>query len=220
MIIFLGLLPGLVLSQDTQVKGISETANIYARDFEEININGHIKNASNIQTLNFPDEEKKKTFTFLIRADYFLPTEQLFKDVYEGGLKYGGEITASLWKGISIYFGASYFSKTGEMIPQGEETTINIIPIEFGVLFKFSKTKINPYIGAGLGYYSLSEESFLGKVTANNVGYFGQLGISINLIEAFVIDIKAKYNLCNVEIDEIINNIGGITIGVGIGFCF
>jgi len=179
-----------------------------------------IRKDSITQQIEFPDTDKEKNFTFLGRVDYFSPTEEIFKTVYSDGLNYGGEITVSLWKGISIYFGASVFSKKGEMTPLGEETTINIIPIELGVVYKFSKTKINPYIGAGLGYYSLSEESFLGKVTANNIGYFGQLGVVINLIKAFVIDINAKYNLCDVKIGEIKNNIGGIRIGMGIGFCF
>lgn len=179
-----------------------------------------IRKDSITQQIEFSDTQKKKIFTFLARIDYFSPSEDMFKTVYGGSPNYGGEIMASLWKGISIYFGASYFSKTGEMTPLGEETKINIIPIELGILFKFSKTKIKPYIGGGLGYYSLSEESFLGKVTASDIGFFGQLGVVINLTENFVIDIKAKYNLCNVEIDEIKNNIGGIKIGVGIGLNF
>ncbi len=179
-----------------------------------------IRKDSITQQKEFPGTDKEKKITFLVRVDYFSPSEDMFKTVYGGGPNYGGEIIASLWKGISIYFGASVFSKTGEMTPLGEETKINIIPIELGILFKFSKTKIKPYIGGGLGYYSLSEESFLGKVTASDIGFFGQLGVVINLTENFVIDIKAKYNLCNVEIDEIKNNIGGIKIGVGIGLNF
>lgn len=172
------------------------------------------------QKKEFPVTKKEKKNTFLVRVDYFSPSEEMFKTVYGSGPNYGGEIMVSLWKGISIHFGASVFSKKGEMTPLGDETTINIIPVELGILYKFSKTKINPYIGAGLGYYSLSEESYLGKVTANNIGYFGQLGLAINLTGAFVIDFNAKYSLCDVEIDEIKNNIGGIRIGGGIGVCF
>ncbi len=172
------------------------------------------------QKKEFSNTKKEKKNTFLARVDYFSPSEEMFKTVYGSGPNYGGEIMVSLWKGISIYFGASVFSKKGEMTPLGDETTINIIPVELGILYKFSKTKINPYIGAGLGYYSLSEESYLGKVTANNVGFFGQLGLAINLTGAFVIDINAKYSLCDVEINEIKNNIGGIRIGMGIGFNF
>lgn len=172
------------------------------------------------QKKEFPVTDKEKKNTFLVRVDYFSPSEDMFKTVYGSGPNFGGEIMVSLWKGISIHFGASVFSKKGEMTPLGDETTINIIPVELGILYKFSKTKINPYLGAGLGYYSLSEESFLGKVTANNVGFFGQLGVVINLTGAFVIDFNAKYSLCDVEIDEIKNNIGGIRIGMGIGICF
>ncbi len=179
-----------------------------------------IKKSPTTKQKEFPDTQKKKIFTFLARVDYFSPSEDIFKTVYGGGPNYGGEIMVSLWKGISIHFGASVFSKKGEMTPLGDETTINIIPVELGILYKFSKTKINPYIGAGLGYYSLSEESYLGKVTANNVGFFSQLGVAINLTGAFVIDFNAKYSLCDVEIDEIKNNIGGIRIGGGIGLNF
>jgi len=220
MIIFVGLLTNSLLSQDKQVEGTDETANICNDAIEKNITNLDIKKASIAQSIEFFEKEKRKKFTFIIRVDYFLPTEEIFKNVYENGINYGGEITASLLKGISLYIGASLFSKTGKMIPQGEGTEINIIPIELGVLLKFSKTKIKPYVGGGVGYYSLSEESFLGKVTAANTGFFGQLGVTINLTEDFVIDIKGKYNFCDVEIDAIKNNIGGITIGGGIGLNF
>ncbi len=90
----------------------------------------------------------------------------------------------------------------------------------YGVTSRQLEPRKDSDVGAGVGYYSLSEESFLGKVTGSNVGFFGQLGVAINLIESIVIDISAKYNLCNVTIDDIENNIGGITIGGGFGFNF
>lgn len=178
------------------------------------------KKDSILQQIEFPGSDKEKKNTFLLRVDYFSPTKTIFKDIYNGGINYGGEIIASLWKGISISFGASVFSKKGKMTPFGDETTITIIPVELGILYKFSKTTIKPYLGAGLGYYNLSEESYLGKVTASNIGYFGQIGVAINLTKAFVFDINAKYSLCDVKISEIKNNIGGIRIGMGIGLCF
>ena len=167
-----------------------------------------------------PDIKKNKKFILLVRVDNYSPSEKIFKDIYGGGINYGGEIKISLWKGISMNFSFSIFSKKGEMTLLGEETKVNIIPIELGVLYKFLKKKINPYIGAGMGYYTFSEQSFLGKVTANNVGYFGQLGVTIYPTKSFLIDINAKYNFCNVKVGEIKSNIGGIRIGLGMGFCF
>lgn len=207
MIIFVGLLTNLLLSQGKQVNENKIT-------YEDIR-----KESITLQQIYFENKKEKK-ITVLVRADYFLPTEQLYKDVYGSGIHIGGEVTYSIWKAISIYFGASLFSKKGAMIPFEEETTISIIPIELGALYSFSTDKIKPYIGGGVGYYSLSEESFLGKVTGGGVGFFGQLGVGINLINSIVIDISAKYNFSNVTIGAVENNIGGIRIGMGIGASF
>lgn len=207
LIIFLGLLTNPLLSQD-------KSANENKLTHEDIR-----KESITLQQIYFENKKEKK-FTVLVRADYFLPTEQLYKDVYGGGFHFGGEVTYSIMKSISIYFGASFFSKKGAMIPFEEETTISIIPVELGARFTFSTDKIKPYIGGGVGYYSLSEESFLGKVTGGGVGFFGQLGVGINLINSIVIDISAKYNFSNVTIGAIENNVGGIRIGMGIGASF
>jgi opacity protein-like surface antigen len=166
-----------------------------------------------------PSEERKK-FTVLVRLGYFSPTEQIFKDVYGSSFSYGGEVRATLWKGISIFFGVSVLSNKGKMTLLEEETKLTIVPIELGVLYKFSIKTINPYIGAGLGYHILSEESFLGKVTDNKLGFFGQAGVAINMMKAFVIDLNAKYNFCNAKPGEIEENIGGISIGLGVGYSF
>ena len=210
MIIFVGLLTNSLLSFGEPAKWPGETGNIY----KETNLKGKQTTAA------FFGVEKMKRVTVLARVDYFSPSEEIFSEVYTSGINYGGEITVSLLKGISLSIGASLFSKKGEMTPLGEETTISIMPVELGVLYRFSKTKISPYLGGGVGYYTLSEESYLGEVNANGVGYFGQLGMAIHLGKAFVIDLNAKYNLCNITIGEIENNIGGIRAGMGMGFCF
>lgn len=191
----------------------------FSKSENKITIEDIRKESTAFQEIFFDKKEKNKSVV-LVRADYFLPSDQLYKDVYGGGFQFGGEIVIPIWKGISLYLGAGFFSKKGAMIPFGEETTISLIPVEFGILYKFSKSKINPYVGAGAGYYSLSEESFLGKVTGGNVGFFGQAGVSVELSKFFVIDISAKYNVCNLTIDAIENNIGGIRIGMGFGVGF
>ncbi len=215
MIIFVGLLTNSLLSQDKQAEG---TANIFAKEVEKSITDEDMRKDSITQQIQFADTGNgKKKFYFLISAGYFLPSEAVFKTVYGSGLIYSGEIRASLFKGITLHLGGSYFSKKGEMDPLGEETTVNIYPLEAGASYTFSSMKISPYVGGGVGYYMFSEESFLGKVTTSSIGFFGQGGVALNLTDMIVIDINAKYIICNATIEDITQNIGGIRIGIGIG---
>jgi len=202
-----------------------EKANIYLESNINSNIDENpakkeISQKARTKKTEYSLNKERKKFTVLVRLGYFSPSEQIFKDVYGSSISYGGEVIARLWKGIHIFFGVSVLSNKGKMTLMEEETKISIMPLELGVLYKFSIKKINPYIGAGLGYHILSEESFLGKVTDNKLGFFGQAGLAINMMKALVIDLNAKYNFCNAQPGELEENIGGIRIGLGIGYSF
>ena len=59
-----------------------------------------------------------------LRAHYLHPSEEAFRDIYGGGMMYGGEVSIGVWRGLDVWFGGSYFSKKGELTFTKEETKL------------------------------------------------------------------------------------------------
>ena len=56
-----------------------------------------------------------------LRAHCLYPSEEAFRDIYGGGMMYGVEVSIGAWKELEVWFGGSYFSKTGELTFTKEE---------------------------------------------------------------------------------------------------
>jgi hypothetical protein len=52
-------------------------------------------------------------FIVELKAHYLHPSEEAFRDIYGGGMMYGGKISIGVWRGLDVWFGGSYFSKRG-----------------------------------------------------------------------------------------------------------
>lgn len=62
-------------------------------------------------------------FTLEIKGSYFSPTEKAFKDIYGGGMTFGGEVSIGLWKKLQFWFGGTYYSGDGGLTYREEETS-------------------------------------------------------------------------------------------------
>ena len=51
--------------------------------------------------------------TVELKAHYFHPSEEAFKDIYGGGMMYGGEVSIDIGSSLEIWAGGSFFSKKG-----------------------------------------------------------------------------------------------------------
>jgi hypothetical protein len=155
-----------------------------------------------------------------VKVLYFQPTEQAFKDIYSGGMSYGGEINIDIHNGLSLWVGAEYFSKKGMLTFTKEETEIQIIPIYGGIKYIFPGKKINPYVGIGVGYYQYKESNPIGEVKEGKIGYVAQAGLLLRLSGPVLVDLQVGYNMCKIKPQEIEANIGGLKAGIGLGFSF
>jgi len=156
-----------------------------------------------------------------VKGMYFQPTDQNFKEVYKGGLSFGGEvIVLSVWEQIDIWAGGHYFTKKGELTFTKEDTTIRILPIYGGIKIRLNRQQaLYPYIGGGVGYFFYKEENPIGKVTKGKIGVVGQAGLLFRR-GVFVIDLQVSYTYCKVKSGEFKENLGGIHGGVGFGIEF
>lgn len=154
------------------------------------------------------------------RGAYFQPTDGAFKDIYGSGTTFGGEVGFGLRGNLSLWLSGDFFTKTGKLTFTGEETKIQITPACAGVQFRFSASRLSPYVGAGVGYFQFKETNPIGEVKEGNLGFVGKAGLSFDLGTAFFLDLQAKYSYCKVKPQEVEADLGGFQAGLGLGFRF
>lgn len=155
-----------------------------------------------------------------LKGSYFTPSDQYFKDIYGGGICYGGEIGITVWKGLSVWAGGDFFAKKGKMTFTGEETEISIIPLCGGIMYQLSSSSVRPYAGFGVGYFQYKESTPVVDVSKGDIGYMGMVGCIVKIGEKFFFDLKASFSSCKVKPLEIEADLGGLKGGIGLGFEF
>jgi len=169
------------------------------------------------------DEKKMKRKQF-IRIEVFGGSFQFRKkalsDVYESGLIYGLGLNVGIWEFADLWISQKYFSKKVVDDETGEERKINLIPLEGGLKFRLKKGNVNPYLGFGVSYNLYKEIDLTGEIKDKNIGFIGLAGIFFKIKGGPVFDTHVHYSYCQVESGEEKLNVGGLHIGVGIGFEF
>ena len=155
-----------------------------------------------------------------LKAHYFSPSEQAFKDIYGGGLMYGGEVSVGVWKDLDLWLGGSYFSKKGELTFTKEETKLELIPIGVGAKYRILSGSFALYLGLGLNYYQYKERNPIGDVSDGGIGFVGKIGSYVTIIEWLVLDFYVDYSYCKIKPADFEINVGGIAAGIGLGYRF
>jgi len=160
-----------------------------------------------------------RAFVFEVKGIYFLPTETAFKDIYGGGLCFGGEITVGLAGRFALWTSADYFSRTGALTLTGEEAKLRIVPILAGLKYDLPAVgPVRPYLGAGLGYFQYKEKSVIGVVEKGSLGFGVKAGARLEISSGILVDFQAGYTHCKVKPQDIEANIGGFQFALGVGF--
>ena len=162
-------------------------------------------------------------FTLTLKAGYFMPSAQVFRDVYGGGPAFGGEISIPIAGPFRIWAGADVFGKTGLLSVSEEETKVRITPLYAGLRAEFGKTGIRPYVGAAAAYFLFHEENPLGTVSENGLGFLTQAGIMARLGGSLWLDVFAGFRACTLRVDAddpLEAKIGGLSAGLGLAYRF
>jgi len=154
---------------------------------------------------------------FEVKGSYFYPSEQAFKDIYGGGLMFGGEISVGVLRNLDIWIGGYYFSQYGDLTFTEEETSLQIIPLGGGLKYKIISGNVSFYLGAGVNYFDYQESNVIGDVKSGAVGFVSKLGAYLEPVDKFVVDIFVEYSYCKMTPADFTINIGGIKAGIGIG---
>lgn len=167
-----------------------------------------------------PQEERDSFSMFLGRIGYFLAGDSAFKDIYGNGVVYGGELRIG-GKRIAGWIEGNYRARTGKSSFTEEETKVNVMAIEGGALYRIMPGNISPYVGAGIGFYMFDEKnSFIGEAKKSNVGFCGAAGVSVFVAKLLVLDCRLKYSTCSMKPADFDINVGGLTMGIGLGVRF
>lgn len=150
----------------------------------------------------------------------FQPTDGFFKDIYGGGMAFGGEIGVRLSKGLSLWAAADIFNKKGTTTYTGEETELRIIPLCGGLMVQFMDSNIQPYLGLGIGYFLYKETNPIGEVTGGDMGFVVQAGVRFHPVGPLFFDAKGSYSFCKSKSADIEAELGGLRAGLGIGLAF
>jgi hypothetical protein len=62
--------------------------------------------------------------------------------------------------------------------------------------------------------------SFIGEAKQNQAGFCGAVGVSVILAKVLVVDGRIKYSTCSMKPADSDINVGGLTLGLGLGAHF
>lgn len=167
-----------------------------------------------------PQEERDSFSMFLGRFGYFLASDSAFKDIYGNGVVFGGELRIG-GKRIAGWLEGNYRARTGEFSFTGEETKVSVMAIEGGALYRIMPGNISPYVGAGIGFYMFNENNEpIGEAKQSKIGFCGAAGVSVIVAKLLVLDCRLKYSTCSMKPADFDINVGGLTMGIGLGVRF
>jgi outer membrane protein W len=151
-------------------------------------------------------------------------SESLFEDIYPDtpitfGIDLGYKITGSL----EAFLHTDYMKADGKTIGMEEDSTFKLTPLELGVRYLIQssgKSKLNPYLGAGLGYYMIKEDNPIGNLDEKKLGFFGEGGLRFYVTGAFFLDAKLKYVMLKSDDSQNMDNLDGLLYMAGLGISF
>jgi opacity protein-like surface antigen len=155
----------------------------------------------------------------LVRYGYFSASEQAFRDIYGHAAPLGLELRLGR-KRISGWLEGGFLSRKGRFSFTNDETRVRIQAYEGGALYRILSGRLSPYAGAGLGIYVYKETNFLGTARQSKLGFCLISGAEIVLMKSLILDLKMKYSRCVIQPADFKVDIGGWTMGAGLGLRF
>jgi hypothetical protein len=158
-------------------------------------------------------------FSLTLKGGYFMPSDELFKEVYGGGPVFGAELAVQLAGGLHAWAGAEYFTKKGLLPVTEEETSARIMPVFAGLRYHIGNSAVQPYLGAAAGYFMLYEENPLGTADQSGFGFLVCGGLLVKIAGPVSLDLHGNYSACTVKTDDpdpLEAKIGGLQAGGGL----
>lgn len=145
---------------------------------------------------------------------YFSPQDQVFKEVYHGeDVTYGVKLGVRVVNHFSLWVAVMQFQKEGETVPLADVTTIRINPVHVTARYTIRLGVVNPYVEGGYTHIFYNEKSDIGNHSGEGKGFCLDAGLEFRLASYFTIDLGAKYSRCDVTMESVDVQLGGIQVG-------
>ena len=168
----------------------------------------------------FPSLSRAEGVAVVLKSGYFSPLDTAFREIYGGGMTYGGEVSLAVWKNLDLLLTGSRFARTGELTFTKDETQVKITRFGWAVRYRLNAGKFQPYAGMGLHYTAFRETNFIGDVSTAKSGLSATVGSLYALTSRLIIDLSVEYFSCRINPTAVEVDIGGWCVGVGIGYSF
>ena len=178
--------------------------------------------ARQVEIIRYPPAPPEENTLSMIlgRFGYFLASDRAFETIYGNGSVFGGELRLG-GRIVTGWLEGSYRTRTGKLSFTGEETKVTVSAVEGGMLFRIRPGSFRPYAGAGIGYYAYTETNGpLGKSKKNEFGFCAVAGASVKILDRIALDYRVKYSTCRMRPADYKIDIGGWTLGLGLGLFF
>ena len=172
-------------------------------------------------------------FRAAFHVDYFSPQQQVYKDLYgSSSFPINVRIGYMFLKQIMIFSGIRYLSSRGETatstpsyFEESYTTRLTIISIPLGINWYLGSGKYIPFVGLGGYYHSYKEtwDSLDVEYKGNKFAFFAQAGIQLSLSSRISLFLQGSYTTLPTGVVTTIAygiNLGGVSVGIGVGFRF
>ena len=89
-----------------------------------------------------------------------------------------------------------------------------------GVKANFDFGVFSLYIGGGLSYFQFKETNPIGEIKENKWGWLIRAGTYVDINYYLFLDLQATYTYAKFSTEDIETNLGGFSLGAGLGFRF
>ncbi|MDR3624072.1 MAG: OmpW family outer membrane protein [Chlamydiales bacterium] len=177
------------------------------------------------------------------RTSYFYPSSSTFRDMFQGGVNF--QLTSTipiykrqnLWlKRATLWTGIDYFYKDGHSTFLSDKTHIQIIPLTLGLKYYLPslcfKLPLTCYVAAGMRYYFVHTHNDSNVVQQvidrSGVGAVVETGVMTAIYDHIILDLFVSYSfkyfrapsIDNLAVEGVGLNVGGVNVGMGIGYEF
>ncbi|KKM88255.1 hypothetical protein LCGC14_1260620 [marine sediment metagenome] len=198
--------------------GVSQAPSVEMIPVLKPTISGRVEPQREREMKLKPVEERRRYIK--VGVNYFRPSKQIFRDIYGNGVMYRAEICIGIGRGLELWMAGGYFSKNGKLSFTDEGTKLQILPVGWGIKYISTKGNINYYTGIGFNYYQVKETNPIGDVGKGRLGFGGEIGAFKRVTGGLIIDFRMDYYYCKMELANRKIDIGGLTIGIGLGYEF
>jgi len=145
-----------------------------------------------------------------MEGGYFSISDEDFEPLYGlGGFTWGFNAGYMISSRIEIATAVDFYSADGTTSIFGEDISIDINHLRFGLAYHLSFKDLTPKISAGLDYSWVKEDTPFGGFDDSGFGWFGGLGVEYMLTERLIIGADIIYSsvLITGELDD--EDVGG-----------